>query len=549
MRVVTTVSRPMEVAMYKAVNTNIAAIKATPGAHYPSYMRIGAELQNPKNGEILATYPGPGWNMTPKECAKWNCDVDMSIYAREQVGSSFKPYVLSAAVADGMNANTSILNAAPNLCVPPDYDALKLSKDMKYYSTSACSQNNLSAYFPVQNDGGEVIGDPKKLYGVSPQVALAQSSNTAFTDLAHRVTTSKIIQMAQAYGVNISAFKQGGSNLDQMVGQVGLALGTASLTVNEQATMLSTIADNGVYHTAHIVKYWQSPDGPKTPPIMQTRGVLDPTNAANNTALASQVQYAMSMTTVNGTGTGAAVGLGNRPIIAKTGTTSNSHSGFFIGAIPQYSLVVGMFTESQDVNSPESLEVLTGGGFGGYWPAKIWNSFAQAEFASLPVQNFQNAVFSGNKWNQVGKLPKKKPTSCMVTINGKKVKIPLTGKNKGKKCSQVHPTPTPTPTPSGRHHHTFPPNPSPSASPTFGFPTGSASPTGTPTGTTTPTGTATATATGTTPTPGGFGGNTATENGVKAGLAVGGVLMVLPGSLLWTTMSRRRRRRRKGTAQ
>ncbi len=134
LRVVTTVSRPMEVAMYKAVNTNIAAIKATPGAQYPSYMRIGAELQNPKNGEILATYPGPGWNMTPKECAKWNCDVDMSIYAREQVGSSFKPYVLSAAVADGMNVNTSILNAAPNLCVPPDYDALKLSKDMKYYS-------------------------------------------------------------------------------------------------------------------------------------------------------------------------------------------------------------------------------------------------------------------------------------------------------------------------------------------------------------------------------------------------------------------------------
>ncbi len=242
-----------------------------------------------------------------------------------------------------------------------------------------------------------MIGDPKKLYGVSPQIALAQSSNTAFTDLAHRVTTSKIIQMAQAYGVNISAFKQGGSNLDQMVGQVGLALGTASLTVNEQATMLSTIADNGVYHTAHIVKYWQSPDGPKTPPIMQTRGVLDPTNAANNAALASQVQYAMSMTTVNGTGTAAAVGLGNRPIIAKTGTTTNSHAGFFIGAIPQYSLVVGMFTESQAADSPENLGVLTGGGFGGYWPAKIWNTFAQAEFASLPVQNFENPVFSGNE--------------------------------------------------------------------------------------------------------------------------------------------------------
>ena len=46
-----------------------------------------------------------------------------------------------------------------------------------------------------------------------------------------------------------------------------------------------------------------------------------------------------------------------------------------------------------------------------------------------------------------------------------------------------------------------------------------------------------------------FGGNaaTTTQGGVKAGLAVGGVLVtVLPGSLLWTTASRRRRKRRAG---
>ena len=41
------------------------------------------------------------------------------------------------------------------------------------------------------------------------------------------------------------------------------------------------------------------------------------------------------------------------------------------------------------------------------------------------------------------------------------------------------------------------------------------------------------------------GGNTAnTASGVKAGMAVGGVLAaLLPGSLLWTTASRRRRKR------
>ena len=99
LKIVTTISYSMEKEMYKAVDANIAAIKATPGAVFPSYIRIGAELQNPNNGEILAMYPGPGQNMSATECKKWDCSDNTAVYAREQVGSSFKPYVLSAAVA------------------------------------------------------------------------------------------------------------------------------------------------------------------------------------------------------------------------------------------------------------------------------------------------------------------------------------------------------------------------------------------------------------------------------------------------------------------
>ena len=194
--------------------------------------------------------------------------------------------------------------------------------------------------------------------------------------------------------------------------------------------MLSTIADNGVYHQAHIVKYWQQPNGPEQTPTVTSHGVLDPSNPANNAALDSQVQYAMEMTTVDGTGTAAAYGLGSRQIIAKTGTTSGSTAGFFIGAIPQYSLVVGMFA-ANPANTSESLVPLTGGGFGGYWPAKIWNTFAQAEFANLPQQNFQNPVFSGATL-EPGRQDQPKPkTICWQ--NGQKVKMHV------KTC----PTPTP----------------------------------------------------------------------------------------------------------
>ena len=53
--------------------------------------------------------------------------------------------------------------------------------------------------FEVSNDGGEVISN-KPGGAISVQNALAQSSNTAFTDLAHRVGTENIIQMAANWG-------------------------------------------------------------------------------------------------------------------------------------------------------------------------------------------------------------------------------------------------------------------------------------------------------------------------------------------------------------
>ncbi len=168
--------------------------------------------------------------------------------------------------------------------------------------------------------------------------------------------------------------------------------------------MLATIDDNGLYHAGHVIKYWQLPDGPEQTPSVDSHVVLTP-------AQDSQVQYAMEDTTVNGTAVNAAVGLGGRQIIAKTGTTSNYLSGFFIGAIPQYTLVVGLFVNQQDssVTSANNLADLGGGGFGGYWPANIWNTFAQAEFANLTPQTFPSPQFSGQLWNQIGPLPKAKP--------------------------------------------------------------------------------------------------------------------------------------------
>ncbi len=570
MKVVTTVSLPMEEEIYKAVNENTAQMSQVEGEYgktdigLPSWLQIGAEVQNPSNGEILAEYPGRGESASV--CAHYvDCQDNTVWNDREQVGSSFKPYDLSAAVQQGMNVQTSILNSSTYACIapngfPPYSEAISESV---YYDNPfgpsnqsyGCTNNDAAK---LENDSGEIIGNPvgpkgDNIYGSHVQNALALSSNTAFTDLAHRVTTPAVIQMAQAYGVNIADTGLTGPDSTAVP---FVAIGESSLTVNEQAQMIATIDDNGTFHAAHIVKSWQLPDQAVQTPVVATRQVLTP-------AQDSQVQYAMAGTTVYGTATDASVGLGNRPIIGKTGTTTGFLSAFFLGAIPQYAMAIGMFTPSPTykVNGVlASIDQLGGGGVGGYWPAKIWNTFAQAEFANLSVDSFQNPVFTGSTWNMIGPLPKAKPKKkkCNPQQGGGNGNGNGNGNGGGRGhghgnvlqipelavgCVTTSPTPTPTPTPTNTASG------NPTSTPT-GLPTITATPTPTTSGTATPTSTASVTPTPTasashTGFPFGAADSAATTaSGVKAGLAVGGVLAaLLPGSLLWTTASRRRRKR------
>jgi membrane peptidoglycan carboxypeptidase len=389
LRINTTVSKHMMDRLYAAVNDN-EKLMAQDGGAMPSYALVGAEEQDPQTGAIIAFYGGIGANTPAKECHKL-CEND-TVLNREQVGSSFKPYVLATAVQQGMNVQTTQLDGYSPLWIPPDSQS----------STPAARSPDQAAA-----ESAKVTNDDNESYGpMSVAQAEAQSSNTAFTDLIHRVGTRNVVSMAKQFGVDIGSFKKGGSNLSNTIGEVGMALGIDSLSVNEQDTMLATLDDNGTYHAAHVIQQITQGTVTRQAQVKSTQ-VLTP-------AQDSQVQYAMSFDTVNGTGTAAAMSDG-RPIIAKTGTTDNAQSAFFVGAIPQYALTVGIFTAKQGDKTKETLNGLggnVGGGFGGYWPARIWNTFAENEWASTPVQQFQTPIFTGQTWNMFGAagLPAATPT-------------------------------------------------------------------------------------------------------------------------------------------
>jgi len=286
--------------------------------------------------------------------------------------------------------------------------------------------------------------------------ASALSLNTAYGDLIHRVGTQNVINMAKKFGVNTSAYPNG-SSLQAMKGQSGIALGTASLTVEEQATFFATLADGGMYYTPHVIAKITQSNGAAVPPRVSHHRVLTPSQAAD-------VDYALSFDTIYGTGFPNAVLAPVRPTIAKTGTTNVAQDAFFIGAIPQYSLAVGMFTNSQDQkpNPTQTLDVLPsvngqGAGFGGNWPATIWRIYMTNEFSRLPIQQLATPDFNGfAKWVQVVPKPKPKPLRpgppCGPQKHGH-------GHGFGSPCPPPTPNPTPTPTPTT-------PAPTPTPTPT-----------------------------------------------------------------------------------
>jgi membrane peptidoglycan carboxypeptidase len=435
LHIVTTFDQHMMNTLYASVAQNEALMRQYGGA-LPWFAHVGAVLEQPGTGQIWAMYSGPSFSEPAATCKKINCQYDMALQNREQVGSSFKPYVLALARAQGMSVKTSTLDGYSPLYIPPVWDPMTYA--------SRTTPANSAGYYQVGNDAGDGSLGPQSVV-----TSTAMSLNTAYTDLYHRVagpTGQNIVSMVSALGVNTDASGLTGPNA--MKEEVGTALGQVSLTVEEQATTFATFANNGVYVTPHVIlKILQG--SAVTNAMFTTRTVLTPDQA-------SDVSYALSFDTQPG-GTAASTALSDgRTIIAKTGTTNLSQSAFFIGAIPQFSLAVGMFTNeqgcptsvagcvaaaNQESAPPPGVQTLYGvgglQGYGGQWPAAIWKTFADREFLPMTAASFPTPSFGGSAWNL---LPPAPPKPAETTPANKHCKHHCRG-------FQVQAVPNPNPNP------------------------------------------------------------------------------------------------------
>ena len=483
-------------ALARSVNQEKAAMRAA-GLPFRLYDRIGAVLEDAKTGAIVAIYGGPGFGS--KHCRATSCQYNTAEIA-EPVGSSFKPYVLAAAVKQNMNVFTSKLNGFSPIWIPTSSSTGSLTQIEQTLSptgpptgipASAAGGTSNGIYYFKFDEAAENSGKPLPV-----NVAAAISSDPAFEDLAHRDGIDAVINMASDFGVGHNPFVQPCSvpgsadgnpaitiqDCNDLTGPVNglqpnfsptkfskrahdngtpgspaIALGENPLTPIEQATTFATLANDGVYNTPHVIKTLQH--GTATVPTHYTRQpVLTPQQAAD-------VDWALSFDNNMAGGTAEAnVPFRRGDVIGKTGTLgsgANSSQAWFIGATPgQYALSVALFTNNPGTQVLNNLPSINGmpGSQGGGWPAAIWNNFMTAQFSNtppVPLFTPQNG-FPFVTWIQV-KAKHHGPPACQM------------GQFTGCKCKKHDPfCQNPNPTPScpqaqfGQPCNGTSPSPSPS---------------------------------------------------------------------------------------
>jgi len=240
--------------------------------------------------------------------------------AKRQVGSTFKPFVYAAAIANGYAGNRMLSDEPLSI------------------------RTGRTTWTPT-NYGGEVYGR------MTMRTALMRSSNIATVRLAQDVGNDRIIAVARANGVT--------SDLPDVP---SLSLGSASLTPLELTASYAPFANGGWRVTPHVVTRVETAQGEllwERTPSTRERAM----SVEDAFLVTSMLRSAVD----NGTGR-AVRELGVQgPVAGKTGTTNDGTDAWFVGYSP--SLVTGVWLGT---DTPRSLGAAASGG---RYAAPVWAQF------------------------------------------------------------------------------------------------------------------------------------------------------------------------------
>jgi penicillin-binding protein 1A len=309
---------------------------------------------------LISIDPGSGAirAMTAIVPGRANNQFNLLSQARRQPGSTFKTFVLTAAVERGMDPDSTYYVSAPFTYRPRE--------------TGSCEDET---WWCVKTYDSSYTG------WTSVTNATLRSDNTVYAQLTLDVGPSHVAAMARKLGVRTPLDVRG-----QFVPAMGL--GSIAVSPLDMASAYATLAAGGMYSEPTAIRKVVLPSGKLdtrwASDRRRTRVVPDGVASVVTSILEDNVRY--------GTGTRAAL---DRPAAGKTGTTDEHADAWFVGYTPRLATAVWMGYTRGEI---PMLDVHGISVSGGSFPAEIWRRFMSPALAGTPVVDFpeptQPAVFT-----------------------------------------------------------------------------------------------------------------------------------------------------------
>ncbi|MGH9430254.1 MAG: penicillin-binding protein 1A [Terriglobia bacterium] len=289
-----------------------------------------------------------------------------AVQAERQVGSSFKVYVYSQALLDGLSPFDTVVDE------------------------------------PVSYGGWAPHNYDDKFEGrITLLHALAESRNVPAVKLLAHVGVDNVIKLCRKFGIT-----------SRLVPDLPLALGASSLTLLEHTSGFTTFPDDGLHLAVHAVSHVTDYDGRVLDDyVPQVTDVLPAPDA--------RLMVSMLREVINsGTAAHARALAAKYPVAGKTGTTNNFTDAWFIGFSPTITCGVWVgFDDRRSLEEPANPDSIVAHGFkeeGSHVALPIWMDFMSHALQGQPVRNFPDSPLLTNP-GQVKQILASAATPSLLT--------------------------------------------------------------------------------------------------------------------------------------
>ncbi|ORT57762.1 transglycosylase domain-containing protein [Streptomyces sp. CB03238] len=380
-----------------------------------THVQFGGASVDPKTGAIVAIYGG-------SDATKhFTNNADQT---GAQVGSTFKPFVLAAAMEYGVRdpSGEAVQGPDQRRTVDPDktYYNGKNKLQIKNYNGTVWHNEDGEEWLQV-NDGDKSYGD------INLREAMIHSANSPFVQLGMDVGIEEVRQTAIAAGLRKESLV--GANVPSF------SIGISDPSAIRMAGAYATFAANGKQRDPFsVIKVEQEGDV-----VYQHEAK---TKQAFSTAIASNVTDVLRDVVEDPEGTGNNAAIPGRQVAGKTGTTDGNKSAWFVGYTPQLATAIDMY-RMDDNAANKNRKFLKMFGTGGQ--EKIHGS-------SFPSEIWQKYMSTALKGAEVIPFPEPEALEADTVYGG------------GAKSPEPTPSDTPSPTPSQTPSQSPSPTPSQSQS-------------------------------------------------------------------------------------